>query len=77
MAMVMLGSTFFPIPESSALYTISRFSLNTYVNSALKTIIAGGSTLNDVTFELAVLTTVVVAGLLLSRILFRVMPGGR
>ena len=77
MSTVMLGGTFFEIPEKSALFILSRVSINTYVNSALKTIIAGGSTLNDVTFELAVLITVVIAGLILSRIFFRVIPGGR
>lgn len=51
--------------------------MNTYVNSALKTIIAQAGTLGDVTFELAVLAAVAIAGLVLSRILFRVIPGGR
>ncbi|MFC1914831.1 ABC transporter permease [Chloroflexota bacterium] len=77
MATVMLGGTFFEIPEGSALYIVSRASINTYVNSALKTIIARTGTLSGVTFELAVLAAVVIAGLVLSRILFRVMPGGR
>ncbi len=77
MATVMLGGTFFEIPESSALYLLSKASMNTYVNSALKIIIARAGTLSDVTFELAVLTAVVIAGLVLSRIIFRVMPGGR
>jgi hypothetical protein len=77
MATVMLGGTFFEIPEGSTLYILSQASINTYVNSALKTILAGGATLSNVTFELAVLTTVIVAGLIISRILFKAMPGGR
>ena len=51
--------------------------MNTYVNNALKTIIARTGTLGDVTFELAVLTAIVIAALVLSRIMFRVIPGGR
>jgi ABC-2 type transport system permease protein len=77
MATVMLGGTFFVIPEGSALYILSKVSMNTYANSALKTIIARAGTLSDVTFELAVLGAVVIVGLVLSRIMFRVMPGGR
>ena len=77
MAMVMLGGTFFKIPEGSVLYTISRFSINTYANDAFNTIIAQGGSLADVGLELGVLAGVIVVGLVLSRIFFRVMPGGR
>ena len=77
MVMVMLGGTFFEISEGSALYTISRVSINTYANDAFKTIIAQGGSLADVGLELGVLAGVAVVGVVLSRILFRVMPGGR
>ena len=77
MAMVMLGGTFFKIPEGSVLYTISRFSINTYANDAFNTIIAQGGSLADVGLELGVLAGVIVVGLVISRIFFRVMPGGR
>ena len=77
MATVMLGGTFFEIAEDSALHIISKASINTYVNSAFKTMIIRGGTLTDVALELMVLIVVVVAGLIFSRILFRVMPGGR
>ncbi len=77
MATVMLGGTFFVIPRESFLYALSRLSLNTYANDAFRTIIAPGNNLADVTLELAVMGAVVVAGLILSRLLFRVMPGGR
>ncbi|MFC1912295.1 ABC transporter permease [Chloroflexota bacterium] len=77
MATVMLGGTFFEIAEGSALYIFSRASINTYVNSAFKTMIIRGGTLTDVALELTVLTAVVVAGLIFSRLLFRVIPGGR
>ena len=77
MATVMLGGTFFEITEGSVLYIFSKASINTYVNSAFKTMIIRGGTLTDVALELMVLIAVVVAGLIFSRILFRVMPGGR
>lgn len=77
MAMVMLGGTFFKISEGSVLYTISRFSINTYANDAFNTIIARGGSLADVGLELGVLAGVIVVGLVISRILFKVMPGGR
>jgi len=77
MVMVMLGGTFFEISEGSVLYTISKASINTYANDAFKTIIAQGGSLADVGPELGVLAGVMVVGLVLSRILFKVMPGGR
>ncbi len=77
MAMVMLGGTFFSIPEGSVLYPISRISINTYANDALKTIISQGGSLSDLGLELRILGGVIVGGLILSRILFKVMPGGR
>ena len=77
MAMVMLGGTFFEIAEGSVLYFISKASINTYANDAFKMIIAQGGSLADLGLELGVLAGVIVVGLALSRILFRVMPGGR
>ena len=77
MSMVMLGGTFFEISEGSVLYTISRVSLNTYANDAFKTIIAQGGSLADIGMELGVLAGVAVVGLAISRVLFKVMPGGR
>jgi ABC-2 type transport system permease protein len=77
MVMVMLGGTFFEISEGSVLYIISRFSLNTYANDAFKTIIAQGGSLADTVHDLGVLAGVILIGLVLSRLLFRVMPGGR
>jgi len=77
MVMVMLGGTFFEIGEGSVLYTISQFSINTYANSAFKTIISEGGSLANLGLELGVMAGVAVAGLVLSRILFKVMPGGK
>ncbi len=75
MAMVMISGTFFPIPEDSILYTISKLSINTHANIAFKTIIAEGGSLADVGLEFTILAGVGVVGLILSRILFRVVPG--
>jgi ABC-type multidrug transport system permease subunit len=75
MTMVMLGGTFFEIPEN--LEILSRISMNTYANTALKTVIAQGGHLTDLGLELGVLAGIIVVGLALSRVLFKVMPGGK
>ena len=77
MSTVMLGGTFFVIPQGSVLATFGKASINTYANSAFRTMMLQGSTLNDISLELVVLATVAVVGLLVGRALFRVMPGGR
>ena len=77
MAMVMLGGTFFEAPEGSVFYLISKASINTYANDAFRTIMVDGGSLSDTVLELVVMAGVSVAGLLLSRTLFRAIPGGR
>jgi len=77
MAMVMVSGTFFPITEGTVMYTVSKISINTYAIDAFKTIIAQGGSLADLGLELGVLAGVAVVGLGISRILFRVMPGGK
>ncbi len=77
MVMVMLGGTFFELSEGSVLYTISRFSINTYANDAFKTVISEGGSLANLGMELGILAGVAVVGLGLSRVLFKVMPGGK
>jgi len=77
MVMVMLGGTFFEIPESGVLHILSKVSVNTYANDAFKTIIAEGGSLADVGLQMGVLAGVAVVGLYLGRSLFRIMPGGR
>jgi ABC-2 type transport system permease protein len=77
MATVMMGGAFFPIPEDSFLHLISQASINTYVNTAYKTLMAGDGSLGDVTLELLVLGCTVIVGLVLSRGLFRFVSGGR
>ena len=77
MAMVMVSGTFFTISEGSVMHTISKVSINTYANDAFRAIIAQGGSLGDIGLELGVLAGVIVVGLILSRILFKVMPGGK
>jgi ABC-2 type transport system permease protein len=77
MVMVMLGGTFFEISEGSFFYTLSKFSINTYANDAFKTLIAEGGSLGDLWLEMGGMAGVAVVGMGLSRILFKVMPGGK
>jgi ABC-2 type transport system permease protein len=77
MVMVMLGGTFFEIPEGGVMNVISKISINTYANDAFKTIIAEGGSLADVGLQMVVMAGVAAVGLFLGRVLFRVMPGGR
>ena len=73
----MFGGTFFEIPQDSGLYIISRFSLNSYGNQAFSTIITDGGSLADTGSELGLLAIVMVAGLVISRFLFKAVPGGK
>lgn len=77
MTMVMLGGTFFEVAEGTVFYSLGRFSLNTYANEAFRTVITRGGSLGDLGTEFLVMIAVIVIGLLLSRIFFRAMPGGR
>jgi len=77
MTMVMLGGTFFQVAEGSVLDTIGKISIITYGREALGTIIAGSGTLGDTVFQLTVLAGVAVVGLVISRLIFRAVPGGK
>ncbi|MFH1647565.1 MAG: ABC transporter permease [Chloroflexota bacterium] len=77
MTMVMLGGTFFQVAEGSVLDTIGKISIITYGREALGTIIAGSGTLGDTVFQLAVLAGVAVVGLVISRLIFKAVPGGK
>jgi len=77
MATVILGGTFFEIPESGVLSVLSKLSINYYAIDAFKTIISDGGSLGDVGIQLGVMAGVAVVGLFIGRNLFRVMPGGR
>ncbi|MDV2989998.1 MAG: ABC transporter permease [Dehalogenimonas sp.] len=75
MAMVMLGGTFFEVSQGTIFATISKFSINTYANDAFRAVIAEGGSLVDTGYNLVVLAIVAVAGLVLSRWLFRAVGG--
>jgi ABC-2 type transport system permease protein len=74
--MVMLSGTFFPLTEGTVMYTLSRFSINTYANNAFKTIINQG-TLADVRMEILIMLGVAAVGLVISRLIFRAGQGGK
>lgn len=76
MATAMLGGTFFEVPKNSILATLSKASINTYVNQALKTTMVKGGSLADAGLQLGILAGVAVVALVLSRILFKVLSGG-
>ena len=77
MLMTMLGGTFFTIAKGSIWETISKISINTFANDAFRTIIAEGGALADIGTELGIMAGVAVIGILLSRVFFKVIPGGR
>ena len=75
MFMAMMGGTFFTVTPGSVLAKIGTFSLNTYANRALHTIIAESGSLADAWQPLAVMAGVAVIGLLISRFIFKAVPG--
>ncbi len=77
MVMTMLGGTFFTITPGSIWDTISKASINTNATTAFKELMVRGGSLADVWLELAVMAGVAIVGLALSRVLFKVMSGGR
>ena len=74
MTMVILSGTFFEISEGSIMETLSIVSINTYANDAFRSVIAEGGSLGGVGFELLVMACVAIAGFLVSRIIFKVIP---
>jgi ABC-2 type transport system permease protein len=77
MFMVMVGGTFFEITKGTLLETLSKVSLNTYANEAYREIISRGGSLGEVWQPLAVLVGVAIVGLIISRIIFRAVPGSK
>jgi ABC-2 type transport system permease protein len=77
MLMTMLGGTFFTITGGSIWDTLSRISINTFANDAFRTIISEGGALADIGTELGIMAGVAVVGVALSRIFFKVIPGGK
>jgi ABC-2 type transport system permease protein len=77
MFMVMMGGTFFQVSEGSVLATIGKISLNTYANEAFRTVISEGGSLGDTVQPLAVMAGVAVVGLVISRLIFKAVPGSK
>jgi ABC-2 type transport system permease protein len=73
MSMVMLGGTFFPISDGGVLYYISKLSINTYINDALRAVIVDNNSLISVWPEMLIMAGVIAGGLALSRYLFKVI----
>jgi len=73
MTMVMLGGTFFTIPADGVLFYISKLSINTYVNDALRAITVEKASLTSIWPEMLIMVGVIVGGLALSRYLFKVI----
>jgi ABC-2 type transport system permease protein len=77
MLMVMLSGTFVPVSEG-LFKTLSHFSINTYANDAFRALITRGGSLAEVKSETLVMLAVVVVGLVIGRLVFRVsQQGGR
>jgi ABC-2 type transport system permease protein len=77
MFMVMLGGTFFQVDKGSILYTLGRVSINSYANEALRKVIAEGGSLGDTIIPLAIFIGVAVVGLIISRLIFKAVPGSK
>jgi ABC-2 type transport system permease protein len=77
MAMTMLGGTFFTVTKGSVLEIIGRFSINTYANSAIRSVIESSGSLSGTGLAFAVMAGVTVLGLVISRLAFRAVPGGK
>jgi ABC-type Na+ efflux pump permease subunit len=77
MLMVMLSGTFVAIAPGTTLSALSKISLNTYANDGFRSIIIDKASLGAVSFEILVLVGVVVVGLAISRLLFKVSQGGK
>jgi ABC-2 type transport system permease protein len=77
MLMTMLGGTFFSVTKGSVLEIIGRFSLNTYANNAIRTVINSGGSLSSTGQAFIVMAGVIIVGLVVSRLIFRAVPGGK
>lgn len=77
LSMTMLGGTFFTIQKDTFLYYLSKISVNTYANDALKIIISDRGTITDVWLEIVIIAGVCVVGLMVSRLLFKALPQGK
>jgi ABC-2 type transport system permease protein len=76
-SMTMLGGTFFTISKGTFLYALSKISINTFANDALSRIISDNGTVADIWLELVIIAGVFIVGLVVSRLLFKVIPQGK
>jgi ABC-2 type transport system permease protein len=72
-----LGGTFFRADPGSLFDTLGKFSLNTYANNAFVAIISEGRHLTSVGKEIGIILAVAVVALVLSRLVFRAVVGGK
>jgi ABC-2 type transport system permease protein len=77
MGTVMLGGTFFTLTKGTVIYTLSRFSINTYANQAFKALLAHDVTMAEVGIPFIVLAGVTIFALIISRRLFSTVSGKR
>lgn len=77
MGMTMLGGTFFSVAKGSVLATIGKFSINTYANDAIRAVINHSGSLSGTGLAFTVMAGAIVVGLLISRLVFRAVPGSR
>jgi ABC-type multidrug transport system permease subunit len=77
MGTVMLGGTFFTLTKGTVIYTLSRFSINTYANEAFKALVARSGTFADVGLPFIILAGVTIFALVISHRLFSTVSGKR
>jgi ABC-2 type transport system permease protein len=77
MGMTMLGGTFFTVEEGTVLANIGKFSLNTYANEAIKTVINSNGSMAGTGEAFIFMGGVIIVGLVISRLIFRAVPGGK
>lgn len=77
MSMTMLGGTFFTISPGTALYTISKISINGYANDAFKTLVNEGGSITTLGLEISIMVGATLVGLIVSRLLFKAIPQGK
>jgi ABC-2 type transport system permease protein len=75
MFMAMVSGTFFQTGTEGVMGILSKFSLNTYANEALQTIITKSGTLTEAWYPLVILAAVAIAGLIIGRLVFKAVPG--
>jgi ABC-2 type transport system permease protein len=76
MLMAIFGGTFFDTETSGVFDVISRFTPTYWMNTGFDALIIDGESLSAILPSIAILATIVVVGLVVSRLLFRPIAGG-